>query len=288
MSKVTRYIKRGIQYILHGQPIVNTYAHISVLAPNDLLKGRTALVTGGTSGIGKSIVEAFLNAGANVVFTSRSQSRATTIADELQMKYPNSKVMGVAMDNADISSLSVTYDEIVKAVKKIDILVNNAGLRGGRWGDFNEEEYDNVMDTNLKGVFFLSELVAKYMITNSIQGNILNICSASSLRPANSAYSLSKWGIRAMTAGMAKTLIKHNIIVNGIAPGPTASPMFGMNSSDDITAKMQPNGRYALTEEIANMAVIYVSDMGRSLVGDIAYMTGGAGLITFDDNTYNF
>lgn len=288
MSKLTRYIKRGIQYALHGQPIVKTYAQISVLAPNELLKGRTALITGGTSGIGKSIVEAFLSASADVVFTSRSQSRATTIADELQSKYPNRNVMGIAMDNTDVNKFSLIFSEILKQVGKIDILVNNAGLRGGRWGDFNKEEYDIVMDTNLKGVFFLSEIVADYMIKKSIHGNILNICSASSLRPANSAYCLSKWGLRAMTAGMAKTLISHDIVVNGIAPGPTASPMFGMNSEDDITTKSQPNGRYALTEEIANMAVIYVSDMGRTIVGDIAYMTGGAGLITYDDNTYKF
>ena len=126
------------------------------------------------------------------------------------------------------------------------------------------------------------------MKENNIHGNILNICSASSLRPANSAYCLSKWGLRALTEGLAKTLIPYDIVVNGIAPGPTATPMFGFECSNNIEASSQPNKRYTTVEEIANMAVIYVSDMARTIVGDIAYMTGGAALLTYDDNNYDF
>ena len=85
---------------------------------------------------------------------------------------------------------------------------------------------------------------------------------------------------------MAKTLISYDIVVNGIAPGPTATPMFGLNSEDNLTASSQPNKRFTTVEEIANMAVVYVSDMGRTIVGDIAYMTGGAALLTYDDNNY--
>lgn len=143
-----------------------------------------------------------------------------------------------------------------------------------------------MLDTNLKGTAFLSRTVARYMIENKIQGNILNIASSSSLRPAISAYTLSKWGIRGLTLGLAKALIPYGIVVNGIAPGPTATPMLLPDGGEDIGNDTLPGGRYAMPEEIANMAVVLVSGMGRTVVGDIVYMTGGAGLITFEDMNY--
>ena len=145
------------------------------------------------------------------------------------------------------------------------------------------------MDTNLSGTFFLSKIVAKNMILNNIKGNILNIASSSSLRPADSAYNISKWGIRGLTLGLAKSLVPHGIIVNGIAPGPTFTPMItDVSKSKDIYNANIPLGRFAMPEEIANMAVVIVSVKGRTIVGDIVYMTGGSGVITFDDVNYSF
>ena len=122
-----------------------------------------------------------------------------------------------------------------------------------------------------------------------IKGNILNVASASSLRPANSAYTLSKWGIRGLTLGLAKALAKDGITVNGIAPGPTATPMLMKdNQNDNMVLERLPLGRYIMPEEVANMAVILVSSMGRAIMGDIIYMTGGAGILTYDDVPYSF
>ena len=112
------------------------------------------------------------------------------------------------------------------------------------------------------------------------------IASSSSLRPAISAYELSKWGIRGLTMGLAKKYIKKGIVVNGIAPGPTATSMLNKDEKGNLTRSNSPIGRYILPEEIANAAVFLVSDMGRTIVGDIIYMTGGAGIITFDDVNY--
>ena len=146
-----------------------------------------------------------------------------------------------------------------------------------------ESDFDKVVDTNLKGTFFLSQLFGRYMVDNEIEGNILNISSSSSLRPANSPYILSKWGIRALTMGLAKSLAPHGIVVNSIAPGPTQTSMSNLDDDSDITLVSSPIGRYAKPEEVAQMAVVLVSGMGRTVVGDTVFMTGGLGNLTVDD-----
>ena len=167
--------------------------------------------------------------------------------------------------------------------------MNNAGVLGAHISNATEEEYDSVLDTNLKGPFFLSKLFGAYLKQNGIEGNILNIASSSSVRPAASAYTLSKWGIRGLTLGLAKAFAPYGIVVNGLAPGQTATPMLLSSKSEgDLFSPNVPLERYALPEEIANMAVILVSNMGKSIMGDIVYMTGGAGLLSNDDMNYSF
>ena len=200
------------------------------------------------------------------------------------------RISFVVMDNKEVSSFKTLFDSH-PILKETGILVNNAGVLGGDISQVTEEDYDSILDTNLKGTFFLSQLVAWNMKERGIKGNILNIASSSSLRPATSAYTISKWGIRGLTLGLAKVLAPYGITVNGLAPGPTATPMLmgeGGVKIRDISLENNPTGRYAMPEEIANMAVVLASGMGRMVVGDIVYMTGGAGLITLDDTYYQF
>lgn len=283
------YIKRVIRYLLTGLPVQKVTANIVTLASNELLKGKTALITGGTSGIGYAIADAFLSSGASVIITGRNNQRLEISCKKLLVSHPNREnhISYVTIDNRDVTSLESIF-ELHQNLQKIDILVNNAGIQGGDIAHADEKEYDDILETNLKGPFFLSQLVARNMKKNLIKGNILNIASSSSLRPANSAYNISKWGIRGLTLGLAKALIPYGITVNGIAPGPTATPMLMKNDVKDIAHEKLPIGRYALPEEIANMAVFLTSAMGRMIVGDIVYMTGGAGIITFDDVKYSF
>ena len=284
------YIKRILTYVINGQPQQVVYPQICLLKFSKLLEGRTAIVTGGTSGIGYAIAKVFLNAGATVIITGRNQGRITTSVEKLKAETSCDRVYGKVLNNAEVSTFDETFNDILshKETSKIDILVNNAGVNFKGMPNATEEEYDKVMDTNLKGVFFLSQLFGKYLVKNGIRGNILNIASSSSLRPADSAYTLSKWGIRALTLGLAKSLAKNGITVNGIAPGPTATPMMIKDKNQNMALDRLPLGRYIMPEEIANMAVILVSDMGRSIMGDIIYMTGGAGNLTYDDVPYTF
>lgn len=289
-------IKKIAKFIINNLPAPrrNYTVQVVSLAPNELLKGRTAFITGGTSGIGFHIAKAFLNSGASVIITGRSMDRIKESMDKLNVDnvYQN-RIFGVEMDSSKVDLFETKFNYILNHIKsnginKIDILVNNAGVLGATMPNATEADYDAVLDTNLKGVFFLSQLFGKYLKSNKLEGNILNIASSSSMRPANSAYIISKWGIRGLTLGLAKALAPHGITVNGIAPGPTATPMLSKDKDADISRMSSPIGRYVLPEEIANMAVTLVSPTGNTIIGDIVYMTGGAGLITYDDCNYIF
>lgn len=282
-------IKTLLKKIIDIRPVYKTQVTVNLIGQNDLLKGRCAIITGGTSGIGFAIAKAFVNAGANVVITGRNIDRVKDAVSKL----PRGSALGYQLDNSKIECFETIFQKIQDGCKRvgfsqIDILVNNAGVNSKRMPNATEEDYDLVLDTNLKGTFFLSQLFGKYLITNDIKGNILNISSASALRPADSAYTVSKWGIRGLTAGLAKALGAHGITVNGIAPGPTATPMMVKEGEANMYLERIPLHRYIMPEEIAQMAVIFVSDMGRSVMGDILYMTGGAGNLTVDDVPYKF
>lgn len=282
------YIKRGFRYIFKGIPIKTVTVNTVSLAPTDLLAGKTALITGGTSGIGKAIAIAFLRAGADVIITGRNLQKAKDVAEEITALCNRGKAFGIALDNRETNSFPTVLNGILELIENrpIDILVNNAGTGEGGSYRCSVEDYENIMDTNLKGAYFLSRIVSDYMRENGIQGNILNIASSSSLRPATTPYILSKWGMKGLTIGLAKKLIKDGIVVNGLAPGPTATPMLHKDINDDLYIANNPSERFATPDEIANMAVVLTSSMGRMIVGDTMYMTGGAGVLTVDDIKY--
>ncbi len=260
-------------------------ANIVNLSPNELLNGRCALITGGTSGIGYSIAEAFIKAGAFVIITGRNKDKIQTACDALNAQYVDKKAVGCVMDITKTSEIANSFNHMLQLChsRKIDILVNNAGVMGS-FGIANADEdmFQKVVNTNLKGPFFLSGVVGKYMRDNGIEGNILNICSSSSIRPANSAYGISKWGLRGFTLGLAKSLLPYGITVNGLAPGPTATPMILKEPKYGI-GRQGLMERHIMPEEIANMAVVLVSGIGKTIIGDVVYMTTGCGVITYDD-----
>lgn len=286
-------VKRILKRLFDFRPVRNVTINVTALPQNQLLKSRCAIVTGGTSGIGYAIAEAFLKAGASVIITGRTKSRLDATIEKLKKTIDNALVLGIELDNTRVGSFEGVFQDMLakvntKGIPAIDILVNNAGVNFKGMPNVVESEYDLVLDTNLKGAFFLSQMFGKYMVANKIKGNILNIASASSLRPADSAYTLSKWGLRGLTFGLAKALGKDGITVNGIAPGPTATPMMLKSGNINMSLDRILLGRYIMPEEISNIAVILVSDMGRSVMGDIIYMTGGAGILTYDDVNYSF
>lgn len=253
-----------------------------------ILQNKNAVITGGTSGIGLAMAKTYLNAGCSaVLITSRTTDRLDGAIHELKQLYPNQEVCGCILDLANFDSLNDSFEETCKKMPVIDVWVNNAGIyKGTRFGEVTEEQWDDLMDINLKAQYFLSQKIAGYMIEKSIHGNILNICSSSSYRPSVDPYMLSKLGMSGLTLGMAKKLIPYGIVVNGIAPGPTFTPMLHKKDGDSLQHGGVPAGRYILPQEIANCAVFLTSSMGRMIVGDVIKMTGGSAVTTYDDVRY--
>lgn len=244
---------------------------------NNMLKDKIAFITGGDSGIGYAIAEEFIKNGSKVIISGRNKQKLEKCSKKLgkYCKYVILDIRDIKMIKEIIYNASKLFDE-----DRIDILVNSAGISGkSAFFDVNEDEYDLIMDVNAKGTFFMTKEMSNYMIEKEIKGHILNISSSSALRPAWTPYEMSKWSIKGFTIGAADTLSKYGITVNGIAPGPTATPMLNVKEGDSIAVDTNLVGRYAMPNEIASLAVYMCSEMGRMIVGETFYITGGAGNI---------
>lgn len=246
---------------------------------SELLKSRRAIVTGGSGGIGFGIAQAFVNSGASVVLIGTNEKKLIDSCEKLGIE--NSKY--VVMNLMDFSSYDKKFEEIVDAFNDenhIDILVNAAGNMGkSKFLEITEDDWDSVIDINLKAMYFLSQKFAKYMIENKYSGNILNVSSTSALKPGWNPYTISKAGVQSLTLGLSDELSEYNICVNAVAPGPVATKMLGKTDDDNLWNKRYKGGRYATVEEIGNWAVCLVSDMGQLVMGDSLYVSGGSGTL---------
>lgn len=274
-SKIEKVLKK-IVLVLKEEKVV------PIAVPTDkdkMLEGKVALITGGSSGIGYSMAEEFIKSGAKVIIAGTNEEKLKNCVNKLGEE--NAK--GIVIDVREVKQIP---DKVNKAAQlfeenRIDILVNSAGLVvKSDFMNMSEEEYDGIMDTNAKGTYFMSQAVAKLMIEKNIKGHILNVTSSSALRPAWTPYQMSKWAVRGLTLGLADILLPYGIVVNAIAPGPTATPMLGKNEGDTIYNETNPSKRYAMPSEIASLAVYMVSGFGDMIVGDTFYVTGGSGTIT--------
>lgn len=247
-----------------------------------LLKGKTACIVGGAGGIGFAIAEQLVKNGCYVVIVGTKESKLKKAVTQLGVEYAQYSVI----DIMDIAMLHEKFTHLVESLgnqRQLDICVNCAGIHGPeQFWEITEKDWDTVMNVNLKGMFFMCQEVGKYMRDNHIKGHILNIGSASGLKPAWTPYEISKWGVRAMTLGVAREMVKYGIIVNCLAPGPTATPMLNFQEGQQINWEGNPSGRVAMPEEIANWAVFLVSDLGNLVVGNSLYVTGGSGTICID------
>ena len=242
------------------------------------LKDKVALIAGGSGGIGLAIAKAYLSAGAKVVIAGTSCTKLRAICDSIN----SDKIRYIKLNYGDPTEFLGKVDEAVSYWGKIDIFVSSIGIHVDREDlDFLNttiEEYDSIMGINLRGTYFMCQAIAKYMIKTDIKGHILLVSSQSALEPSWSPYRLSKLGIDGITRGMAQRLLKYDIVVNAIGPGPTATTMQKNYNGKSIYTPLNPIERFTMPEEVAQYALLLVSDLGNTIVGQTIYMSGGRGI----------
>ncbi len=235
------------------------------------LQGKVAIVTGGNSGIGASIVLGLANLGANIVIDYVVHPEVTDLLEKKVLAL-HDKVIGVDADVSRVDDLQKLIDSAVKAFGRVDIMVNNAGVETRTSVlDTTEAQYEKVLSINLKSAFFGTQIAAKQMIKQGQGGRIINITSVHEdwPMPNNTAYCLSKGGMRMLTRTAGLELAKYNILVTGVGPGAVATPI-NLSTMNDPKAMHKldtaiPLGRMAKPEEIAN-AVCFLAGEGASYI----------------------
>jgi NAD(P)-dependent dehydrogenase (short-subunit alcohol dehydrogenase family) len=247
------------------------------------LKGKVALVTGGSRGIGEAVALALADAGADVVVGSRKQADLDVVAEKIRAM--GRKALAVAYHNRDAETIKVLVDAVMKEFGRIDILVNNAATNPGMglMVDMDEKMYDQIMVTNLKGYTLTSMLVGKIMQQQK-SGNILNISSVGGVSPdiGLGLYCISKSGIGMLTRAMAKELGEFGIRVNAIAPGVVKTKFSQALWSNESLMKQElshtPLRRIAMPEEIGRIALFLVSEASSYMTGQILVADGGGSI----------
>lgn len=244
------------------------------------LKRRSGIVTGGGSGIGKAIAQGLVEAGAEIVIAGRNREKLEGTAREIRQF--GGPVIPVQADMAKMEDIENLVDRTVKEFGKIDFLFNNAGIiRRSPSEDFLEKDWDEVININLKGPFFLAQAVARVMISQKRKGKIINTCSLLAVQGGKRvpAYAASKGGLAQATKSMANDWAKYNILVNGIGPGWVKTELTEPLHQDkqrniEITSRI-PLGRWADPEDLAGAAVFLASDASDYITGQIIFIDGG-------------
>jgi gluconate 5-dehydrogenase len=243
------------------------------------LKGRRALVTGSSQGIGHAIAKGLAAAGATVILNGRDTAKL----DKAQAGFKSAghTVHARAFDVSDSKACTAGVDAIERDIGPIDILVNNAGMtRRMPTEELPDEIWHQIIRTNLDGVFYMSRAVGRHMIGRK-RGSIINICSVMSElgRPTIVPYTASKGGVKMMTKGLAADWGKHNIRVNGIGPGYFKTPLNEALIKDEKfsawVSSRTPLGRWGDVDELVGAAVFLASDASSFVTGHILYVDGG-------------
>lgn len=247
------------------------------------LDGRVALVTGGSRGIGKMIVEGFLAAGcARVYISARKEGQIADAIADFETRYPG-KVIGIPADISDVGACRALAQDLEHREKKLDILVNNAGAA---WGEsfetFPEAGWDKVMDLNVKAPFFLTQALhnlLKAAGSADQPAKVINIGSIDGMRlnPWETySYHASKASILYLTKRLAARLVSDHIIVTAIAPGAFQSDMNkAARDHGDTVAQRIPVRRIGAAEDMAGAAVYLASRAGNYVVGETIAVDGG-------------
>jgi 3-oxoacyl-[acyl-carrier protein] reductase len=242
------------------------------------LRGKVILVTGGTRGIGASIVKAFLGEGASVAFSGTGEAGIAGVSRDYKAL---GESHGLVADLSAADAGTILVDATIERFGRIDIVVNNAGVvsRIGEW-DITPEEWDRVHDVNLRATFFVSQRAARWMRDNG-GGSILNISSIAGQHggvAGSPAYASSKAAVIGLTKSLARRFAPHGIRVNCIAPADIETDMtasWPVELRDKLNA-LTPLGRFGTTDEVNGAAIFLASDEASFITGQTLSINGGA------------
>jgi len=256
----------------------NPYA-LETLA--NFLKGKVIIVTGGNSGIGKSIVEEVARLGARVVIDYRSHPEATA-AIEQEIGELGGTCVGVQADVSNLDDLQRLVQEAVNRYGRLDVIVNNAGIETRTSIlDTTPEDFDKVLNVNLRGVFFATQYAAKQMIAQGTGGRIINISSVHEdwPMPNNTPYCVAKGGVRMLTRTAGVELASKGVSIVNVGPGAVATPINDSTMNNpELLAKLNsaiPMGRMAQPEEIAKVVAFLASDAASYITATSIFADGG-------------
>lgn len=245
------------------------------------LSGRVSVVTGGNSGIGKGMADAFASKGSTVVIAARNEAKTAAAVEDIKTRF-GVPVMGVSLDVSDKGSIDSGIAKVMEQYGRIDVLVNNAGMNIRKFPqEYAPEEWDAVMDTNLKGAFLCCQAVFPAMKKQG-KGKIINIGSMTSLFGIGKAllYACSKAGILSMTYSLALAWARDGINVNCILPGWIVTPLTTAAQRDlpglkEFVEERTALGRWGQPNDMAGAAIFLASDASDFITGESLRVDGG-------------
>ncbi len=245
-----------------------------------MLKGKVAIITGGTRGIGFSTVKKFLDNNAKVILLGSKRESVEVAIDQLKKINDKYDVDGKWPNLTDMSSVETCFKEIKDKYGKIDILINNAGISArDKIYDYKEQDFKSIMDLNVNAVFNCSKVVANFMKENG-GGVILNTSSMVSIygQPSGCGYPASKFAVNGLTKSLARELGKDNIRVNAVAPGVILTDMMKNVPENVIEPIINaiPLGRIGTPDDVANAFLFLASDMASYITGVVLSVDGAA------------
>ncbi len=246
-----------------------------------LLQGKNALVTGGSRGIGREIVLAFLREGASVWYLDLAEGDSLGEYQEIAAKN-GATASFIEANVADEPSVEQAITAMLAATDRIDVLVNNAGItRDNLLFRMSAQEWNDVLSVNLTSAFFLSKIVVRQMAKQR-SGSVINVASIVGVigNPGQANYSASKAGMIGLTKSVAREVAARNVRVNAVAPGFINTKMTEkLNQEQQNALKSQiPMGRIGEPEEVAKAILFLASDLSSYLTGQVIHVTGGLGM----------
>jgi 3-oxoacyl-[acyl-carrier protein] reductase len=243
------------------------------------LTNQVAVVTGGSRGIGRAICLALAARGATVLATARDEAKLAALADEVRNSDLAGRILARRLDVADRAAIEPFVESIIGEFQKIDILVNNAGItRDGLLMNMEDDQFEDVLTTNLRAVFWMTRVVSRYML-RARYGRIVNISSVAGItgNAGQSNYAASKAGVIGFTKSVAKEIAKRNITCNVVAPGFVTTDMTDVLNEKikDTVKQLIPCQKFGEPADIAAAVAFLASPEAKYITGQVLSVDGG-------------